>query len=71
MKGICNRFDRARRGAVVLKRALTRALNFSAKVATISAMRESDRALLSTLDPNEDSRGGGAHGNEAHSRATG
>ncbi|MEK7313623.1 MAG: GAF domain-containing protein, partial [Deltaproteobacteria bacterium] len=53
MKGISFEVSTALDEARLYKESVDRSLELSAKVETISAMREIDRALLSTLDSNE------------------
>lgn len=53
MKGISQEVSTALEEARLYKESVDRSLELSAKVETISAMREIDRALLSTLDSNE------------------
>ena len=53
MKGISQQVSTALDEARLYKESVDRSLELSAKVETISAMREIDRALLSTLDSNE------------------
>ncbi|MFZ3071615.1 MAG: HD domain-containing phosphohydrolase, partial [Thermodesulfobacteriota bacterium] len=53
MKGISQEVSTALDEARLYKESVDRSLELSAKVETISAMREIDRALLSTLDSNE------------------